>query len=77
MWNANNNKLERDWAFADFKQAMQFINKVAEIAERLQHHPDIILHDYKLVKVTTSTHDTGTITDKDWQLAKEIDKISI
>ena len=51
------------------------MNRVGEIAERMQHHPDIGIKDYKKVIVSTTTHDEGKVTDKDRELAAEIDKI--
>lgn len=72
MWNDNNNKLTKTFSFADFQTALAFVNKVGELAERANHHPDIELSWGKVV-IHLSTHSAGGITDKDQQLAKEID----
>jgi len=77
MWIENNNKIINQFTFRDFKSAIMFVNKVAEIAERLGHHPDIEIFDYKKVKISSSTHSESKVTGRDWQLATEIDKINI
>jgi 4a-hydroxytetrahydrobiopterin dehydratase len=74
MWNEENNCLVKEFKFPDFKAALEFVNKVGEIAERNNHHPDIEL-GWGRVKITLTTHDRGRVTDKDRQLAEEIDKL--
>ena len=75
-WKNNNNRLEKEFSFSNFKAALSFVNKVAEIAENLNHHPDIKLYNYKNVCISSTTHDLGNvITKKDEILAKEIDKL--
>ena len=69
--------LEKTWKFANFKEALRFVNAVGEIAEELQHHPDIAIKNYNQVTISTSTHDAGnTITEKDYALAKRIDDLT-
>ena len=75
MWLQENNQLQKEFEFTDFKQALIFINKVGELAEKMEHHPDIFLHNYNKVRVTLSTHETGVVSDKDFDLAREIDAI--
>jgi 4a-hydroxytetrahydrobiopterin dehydratase len=73
-WQESDGKLERLFVFPDFKAALAFVNKVGEVAEQLQHHPDITIQRYKEVLVSTTTHDAGnTVTEKDRLLTKEID----
>lgn len=73
-WRKENNKLIRDFEFQDFKEAIKFINGVAEIANNLDHHPEIY-NLYNKVTLILSTHDAGDIvTEKDLELAKEIDE---
>ena len=75
-WQEVNNTLQKKFTFADFRQALAFVNRVGEVAERLQHHPDICITDYKNVVISTTTHDRGNrITEKDRQLAKTIDAL--
>ena len=75
MWPQENNQLQKEFEFADFKQALIFINKVGDLAEKMEHHPDIFLHNYNKVCVTLYTHETGGVSDKDFDLAREIDAI--
>jgi 4a-hydroxytetrahydrobiopterin dehydratase len=75
-WKENNNKLEKVFQFKNFVQAINFVNKIAPIAEENQHHPDIEIFEYNKVKVMLTTHDKGNeITKKDIQLAEKIDTI--
>ncbi len=74
-WQEKDNKLVREYEFPTFMEAIGFINKVAAIADRLNHHPEI--HNiYNKVILSLSTHDAGDIvTDQDRELARAIDAI--
>ncbi|MFT4326224.1 MAG: 4a-hydroxytetrahydrobiopterin dehydratase [Candidatus Woesearchaeota archaeon] len=74
-WDIKNGKLVRDFAFSNFLEAISFVNKVAELAEDADHHPDILIHDYKFVTVSLVSHDVSSITDKDHSLAEKIDAL--
>lgn len=74
MWQEANNELQRSFSFPDFKAALVFVNKVGDLAEQANHHPDIELSWGKVV-VHLSTHSEGKVTEKDRQLAKEIDTL--
>jgi 4a-hydroxytetrahydrobiopterin dehydratase len=65
----------RDWTFADFAAAVAFVNRVAELAEVANHHPDILIHGWNNVRLTLSTHSQGALTDADFQLASQIDRL--
>jgi len=71
-WSEMNGSLQRTYQFKNFVEAMSFVNKVAELAERAQHHPDILIR-YGKVTLTLSTHDAGGITEKDFDLAAQAD----
>jgi len=72
----DNNALKALFEFGDFLEAIDFVNQVADVAIQLEHHPDILLHDFKNVTITSSTHDKGnTITDKDKELAQQIEAL--
>ncbi len=75
-WNFDNDQISSDYQFKDFKEALSFVNKVGDEAEKLNHHPDIFLHSWNKVKITTSTHSEGGVTEKDFKLASIIDKLS-
>ncbi|RIJ37598.1 4a-hydroxytetrahydrobiopterin dehydratase [Pontibacter oryzae] len=75
MWQEKDNKLVCSLTFKDFKQAMDFMNQVAEVAEEMDHHP-WWSNVYNKVDIELTTHDAGnTVTDKDHQLAQRIDEI--
>jgi 4a-hydroxytetrahydrobiopterin dehydratase len=67
-------KLRREVAFTDFKAAIAFVNRVAEVAEAENHHPDITIH-YNRVVFTLWTHDAGGLTENDLILAAKIDEL--
>lgn len=67
-------QLERVYEFADFAEALKFVNVVGELAEKAQHHPDIEL-SYGKVVLHLSTHKVGGLTDADFDLAQSIDKV--
>lgn len=69
-----NHHLERDFKFPDFKTALEFVNRVGEIAEREEHHPDIHLAWGK-VKVVIWTHKIDGLTESDFILAAKIDEV--
>ncbi len=74
-WTVEGDKLTRQFAFADFREAMAFIVRVAFEAEELAHHPEFF-NVYKDVRIQLATHDAGgKITPKDIALAKRIDAI--
>jgi 4a-hydroxytetrahydrobiopterin dehydratase len=63
----------RDLQFANFAEAMTFVNRVAEAAQGANHHPDILVHGWNKVRLTLSTHSQGGLTDADFRLAAQID----
>jgi 4a-hydroxytetrahydrobiopterin dehydratase len=67
-WNEVDDKLEREFKFDDFLQAIAFVNKVAELAQSENHHPDIEIH-YDKVILRWWTHTAGGVTDRDRELA--------
>lgn len=71
-WSEMNGSLQRTYQFKNFVEAMAFVNKVADLAEKAQHHPDILIR-YGKVTLTLSTHDAGGITEKDFDLAAQAD----
>ncbi len=74
-WILDNNKLGKSFTFPDFKSALIFVNKVGQIAENLAHHPEIWF-TWGKVTITTTTYDEGNrVTDKDRELAGQIDLI--
>jgi 4a-hydroxytetrahydrobiopterin dehydratase len=75
QWTLQGDQIERLLTFANFVEAMAFVNRVAEIAEAEAHHPDIRIV-YNRVTLALSTHDAGGLTEKDFQLARRIDAVT-
>ncbi|WP_199432499.1 4a-hydroxytetrahydrobiopterin dehydratase [Qaidamihabitans albus] len=73
-WQRKGDALERTAQLADFPQAIQVVNRVAEIAESENHHPDIDIR-WRNLTFRLSTHSDGGITQKDVTLAGEIDEV--
>lgn len=74
-WIEEDMLLVREFVFKNFKSAIDFVNKIAKISEKFGHHPNILVYDYNKVRVTLTTHSEGKITEKDRELAREIDKL--
>ena len=72
-WTQNSGKLVKTFKFKDFKEALKFINTVGQIAESMNHHPNII-NLYNIVTLKLWTHDQNAISKLDFQLAEEIDR---
>lgn len=72
-WIYSNNQIEKVFSFKDFIQASAFVTAVGLEAERMDHHPDILIHSWNKVKISISTHSEGGVTDKDFQLARKIE----
>jgi 4a-hydroxytetrahydrobiopterin dehydratase len=72
-WERAGAEIKRSYRFADFREALAFVNRVGELAERAGHHPDIDIR-YNTVTLALSTHDAGGLTAKDFELARAIDR---
>ena len=70
-WERRGADLRRTWTFPDFRAAMAFVNRVADLAEAANHHPDIDVR-YSKVTLVLSTHDAGGLTARDFALAEKI-----
>ncbi|AXA35227.1 MAG: 4a-hydroxytetrahydrobiopterin dehydratase [Candidatus Hydrogenedentota bacterium] len=76
-WHREEGKIIRDYTFADFRRAIEFVNLVAELAEQADHHPDILIHGWNKVRITLTTHSAGGITQNDIELARKIEEIVV
>jgi 4a-hydroxytetrahydrobiopterin dehydratase len=65
--------ISREFKLADFAAAIEFVDRIAVLAEAANHHPDILVHGWNKVRLTLSTHSEGGLTDADFALAREID----
>lgn len=66
-------KIEKEYTFKNFNEALTFINIVGAFAENEGHHPDIFLHNYRFVRLTLYTHAIGGLSENDFILAAKID----
>ncbi len=73
-WKAERDKLLRRFDFKDFREAMGFVNRMAEVAESEQHHPDFSVH-YNQVDVTLWTHKIGGLSENDFILAAKLSDV--
>ena len=73
-WEAKDDKLTKTFTFKDFVTAMEFLNRVAEVAEAEGHHPDFSVH-YNRVDFTIFTHDVGGLSENDFIVAAKIDAL--
>ncbi len=75
-WRREGEHIVRDWKFNDFREAIAFVNRVAEKAEDANHHPDIIVHGWNNVRLSVTNHSAGGLTDADFELAKTVDGLA-
>lgn len=68
-------QLLREFRFENFKQALDFVNKVGKIAEKEGHHPDIYLYEWRKVRLSLTTHAIGGLSINDFVLASKIDLV--
>ncbi|HVF78662.1 MAG TPA: 4a-hydroxytetrahydrobiopterin dehydratase [Solirubrobacteraceae bacterium] len=73
QWHRDGDSIVRDVECKGFHSAMALANAVADAANEANHHPDILVHDYKHVRLTLSTHSAAGITENDFALAGAID----
>ena len=73
-WGNSKEKLERTFKFKDFNDSIDFVNKVAKIAEQQNHHPDITIN-YNKVKISITDHEKGGVSDKCHKFVKSVDEL--
>lgn len=73
-WNFENDSIQKQFQFKDFIEALSFVNAIGMEAEKMDHHPDILMFGWNKVKITLSTHSEGGVTEKDFQLAIKIEE---
>lgn len=73
-WVRDGDVIARTWTFEAFPPALAFINRVGELAEAADHHPDIY-NSWATVRLQLTTHDAGGLTDRDFDLARKIDAL--
>ena len=73
-WHLKGKTIEKKCRFAGFREAIGFVNRVADLAEVEDHHPDILIH-YREVTLVVWTHAAGGLTERDFKLAADIDRV--
>ncbi len=73
-WKPNGKAIERSFQFENFVKAMEFVNHIAEAAEAVNHHPDILIN-YNKVTLTLVSHDSGGVTQRDIKMAGRINEL--
>lgn len=73
-WELKDGKLVKSFQFPSFIKAIDYVNEIAILAERLDHHP-IITINWKTVKLSLKSFDVDAITERDITFAKEINKL--
>jgi len=73
-WTVSSDKLSKKFVFANFAESLSFVNRVGEIADAIDHHPDI-LFGWGYAEFFITTHDAGGITVRDFDLARAIENL--
>ena len=76
-WTETESKLMKTIKCQDFNHALALLNKIAVLAESVNHHPDMKIYSYRFLSIEIYTHDTNSITQKDYDLSKQIDLVLI
>ena len=74
-WRYLGDAIHKEFSFRGFRDAISFVDRVAELANAAAHHPDLEIH-YNRVVVSLSTHDEGGVTDRDVMLARDVDGVA-
>ena len=73
-WKLAGKSIKKKLVFKNFISLIRFVNKIAPVAEKEEHHPDLRIH-YKTLVISITTHDAGGLTDWDFDLARKIDRL--
>jgi 4a-hydroxytetrahydrobiopterin dehydratase len=74
-WRRDGEQIVADLECENFAAAIELVNRIAAEAERADHHPDILVHGYKHLRITLSTHAAGGLTERDFALARTLDTL--
>ena len=75
-WVSIDNSISKEYKTKNFVDAVTFLMKIAVEAEKMDHHPDVLIHSYNKVKITLSTHSKGGVTENDFKLAGIIESLT-
>ncbi|MGB9692328.1 MAG: 4a-hydroxytetrahydrobiopterin dehydratase [Candidatus Sumerlaeaceae bacterium] len=74
-WRREGDAIVRDVTCRDFRHALEVVNCVGDLAERMDHHPDLLIHRWNRMRIVLSTHSAGGLTENDFALAQEIESL--
>jgi 4a-hydroxytetrahydrobiopterin dehydratase len=74
-WEREGDQIVRVRELEDFAAAMRFVNRVADLAEDANHHPDILVHGWNKVRLSVTNHSEGGLTEADFALAARVDEL--
>jgi 4a-hydroxytetrahydrobiopterin dehydratase len=74
-WRLEGDSIVRDLKFDDFQAAIAYMNRVAEVAETHNHHPDMLIHGWNKVKLSLTNHAAGGLTEIDFDMAARFDQL--
>ncbi|MDA8069301.1 MAG: 4a-hydroxytetrahydrobiopterin dehydratase [Actinomycetota bacterium] len=74
-WRQERAMIVRELGFDDFAAAITFVNRVAEVAEAYNHHPDILVHEWNRVTLSLTNHAAGGLTETDFAMAARFDAL--
>jgi 4a-hydroxytetrahydrobiopterin dehydratase len=75
IWQREGILIVRDLQVENFAAALALVNRIGEVAEALDHHPDILLHGWNKIRLSVTTHDTGGLTERDFELAARVEEL--
>ena len=75
-WERAGDEIVREWRFDDFSAALAFVNRVGQVAEEANHHPDIFLHGWNKVRLSLTNHSAGGLTEMDFVMAGRFDDLA-
>lgn len=75
-WRREGEEIVREWKLSDFAAAKRLVDRVAEAAEKANHHPDILLHGWNRVRLSLTNHSEGGLTEADFQMAGRFDALA-
>lgn len=74
-WNETDGSLQATVEAKDFMGVIDMVLRIAELAEEQNHHPDLLIHDYKYLTITLKSHDADEVTERDYKLGQAIDEL--
>ncbi len=74
-WRIDGTEIVRDLKFEDFAATIIFLNRVAELAQEYDHHPDMLVHGWNKLKLSLTNHAAGGLTEIDFDMAARFDAL--